>query len=268
VVGRWSEIGDGVVILRYPFLAQNIGLVIGPEGCLVIDSRSSAVQAGEIQADVRAITPVPICAVINTHGHSDHVFGNQAFRPLDIWGHAGCVPFLAATGEEQRREAAQQEPAMAAELDAVVIEPPNRLVERTSEVVLGGRPIELRVPGRGHTDHDLAIVVPDADVVFAGDLIVRGDAQFFGHAYPLDWPASLSTLDALDWSVLVTGHGREADRPYLTSEIARHRQLVALATAAHAQHVPWEELIADTPYPAEIAGVALARTFAQLDGAI
>ncbi len=256
------------MVVRYPFLSQNIGLVIGSDACAVIDTRSSAVQAREIQDDIRAITSIPVGAVINTHGHSDHVFGNQAFRPVDIWGHAACVRFLAATAEDQRSEAARHEPAMADELGAVVVDPPNRLIERTTELEVGGRRIELNVPGRGHTDHDVAIVVADAGVAFAGDLVVRGDAQFFGHAYPLDWPQSLANLEALTWSVLVTGHGREATRPYLAGEIARHRKLVETAITAHAQHIPWEDLLAETPYPADIARVALARTYAQLDGAI
>ena len=268
MVGRWVEVGDGVMVLRYPFLSQNIGLIIGRDACAVVDTRSSAFQAREIQDDVRAITSVPIGAVINTHGHSDHVFGNLTFRPVDIWGHAGCVSFLAATGEEQRTEAAAYEPAMAAELDAVVIDPPNWLIERTTEIVVGGRAIGLNVPGRGHTDHDVAVVVEDAGVIFAGDLVVRGDAQFFGHAFPLDWPSALANLGALPWSVLVAGHGREADRRYLNSEIARHQDLVDLATRAHAQGIPRGELIAETPYPAEIARIALARTYAQLEGAI
>jgi glyoxylase-like metal-dependent hydrolase (beta-lactamase superfamily II) len=268
VVGRWVEVGDGVMVVRYPFLSQNIGLVIGRDACAVIDTRSSAEQAREIQADIRVITTLPIGAVINTHGHSDHVFGNQAFRPVDIWGHAGCVTFLEATGEDQRAAAAAEAPAMADEVAAVVIDPPNRLIERTTALEVGGRRIELNVPGRGHTDHDIAIVVADAGVTFAGDLVVGGDSQFFGHAYPLDWPDALAKLDALPWSVLVTGHGREADRTYLAAEIARHRSLVELATNAHEQRIPWEDLVADTPYPAEIARVALARTYAQLDGAI
>jgi glyoxylase-like metal-dependent hydrolase (beta-lactamase superfamily II) len=268
VVGRWVEVGDGVMVVRYPFLSQNIGLVIGRDACVVIDTRSSADQAREIQADIRTITSIPIGAVINTHGHSDHAFGNAAFRPADIWGHAGSVPFLAATGEEQRTEAARYEPAMADEIKAVVIDPPNRLIDSTTELDVGGRRIELNVPGRGHTDHDVAIVVADAGVTFAGDLVVRADAQFFGHAYPLDWPQTLINLDAVPWSVLVTGHGLEADRAYLTAEIARHRNLVELATEAHAQRIPWEDLVAETPYPAEIARVALSRTYAQLEGAI
>ena len=54
----------------------------------------------------------------------------------------------------------------------------------------------------------------------------------------------------------------------MASEIARHRNLVETATNAHAQHIPWEDLLGETPYPVEIARVALARTYAQLDGAI
>jgi glyoxylase-like metal-dependent hydrolase (beta-lactamase superfamily II) len=268
VVGQWTEVGDGVLVVHYKFLRQNIGLIIGPDSSVVVDTRSSPSQAREIQADIQAISPVPIGAVINTHGHSDHVFGNEAFRPLDIWGHAGCVPFLAKTGADQRAVASREEPSMAAELEGLVIDPPNRLIERTTEVELGGRLLELNVPGRGHTDHDIVIVVPDAGVAFAGDLIVGSDAQFFGHSYPLDWPDALAALESLPWTVLITGHGGEANRDDLAHEIDRHRTLNKLASKAYAQGIPWEDLVTESPYPAQIARVALPRTYAQLQGAI
>lgn len=150
----------------------------------------------------------------------------------------------------------------------MTVRPPDRLVDRPTQLDLGDRLVDLHLPGRGHTDHDLVVVPLGTGVAFAGDLVVGADAQFFGHSFPIDWPAALDALEILPWEVLVTGHGDEAGRPYLAREIGRHRQLNALATDAHRQGVPWEDVVSATPYPADIARVALPRTYAQLEGRI
>ena len=95
-------------------------------------------------------------------------------------------------------------PELEADLRAVVIRPPDRLVERQAVVSVGGRPVTLAYHGRAHTDHDLVVAVPDAGVVFAGDIIEEGNAPWFGDGYPLDWPA---TLDAF-----LAGATRAGDR--------------------------------------------------------
>ena len=82
---------DRVFVRRYAFFDQNIGVVRGDDGVLVVDTRVSHRQADEILADLRELTPLPVRAVVNTHGHNDHAFGNHRFRPAPIWGHARCA---------------------------------------------------------------------------------------------------------------------------------------------------------------------------------
>ena len=76
---------------------------------LVIDTRSTHVQAREIVDDLRELTAAPVTVVVDTHGHFDHAFGNHVFRPAPIWGHEGCVAFMARTarvapGQDRGRE--------------------------------------------------------------------------------------------------------------------------------------------------------------------
>ena len=66
---------------------------------LLIDTRSTHVQAREIVDDLRELTATPVTIVVDTHGHFDHAFGNHVFRPATIWGHVGCGPFLERTGD-------------------------------------------------------------------------------------------------------------------------------------------------------------------------
>src|SRR5439155_22463024 len=124
----------------------------------------------------------PVTSVIDTHGHSDHALRNIVFRPATIWGQRGCPPFLHATGEKMRRDAIDELPDEAADLRGLTLEPPDRLVDDRATIEVGGRALELRFLGRAHTDHDLLISVPDADVVFAGDVVTKSEFPFFGDA--------------------------------------------------------------------------------------
>ena len=67
---------------RYAFYDQNIGVVLGGDEALVVDTRISPRQAREIIADLARPGASAVNVVVNTHGHSDHAFGNRTFRPV------------------------------------------------------------------------------------------------------------------------------------------------------------------------------------------
>ena len=102
VAHGWVEIGDRVFVRRYAFFDQNIGVVLADGHVLLIDTRSTHVQAREILADLRQLTADPVTVVVDTHGHFDHAYGNHVFRPAAIWGHERCVTFMARHGESRR----------------------------------------------------------------------------------------------------------------------------------------------------------------------
>ncbi|HYM84681.1 MAG TPA: MBL fold metallo-hydrolase, partial [Candidatus Dormibacteraeota bacterium] len=186
----WREVGDGVLVRRYPFLDQSIGIVLGPEGVLVVDTRSSAGQAEEIRRAVRELTALPIVAAVDTHHHWDHSFGNRALRPIPIWGHARCARRLVESAEAMREAHAAEAPG----IGEVVVDPPDRTFEEHAVVEITGRRVELRYLGRGHTDDDIVALVTDAGILFAGDLLENGAPPWYGDAYPLDWPETASRL--------------------------------------------------------------------------
>ncbi|HKG20194.1 MAG TPA: MBL fold metallo-hydrolase, partial [Candidatus Limnocylindrales bacterium] len=130
----WQEIGDRVFVRRYAFYDQNIGVVVGDGGLLLVDTRVSHRQAEEIRDDIRSISSLPVTTVVNTHGHSDHAFGNHVFRPATIWGHERCATMIASTGERQRERLANVMPELADELAEVVLDPPDRTFETTTTV--------------------------------------------------------------------------------------------------------------------------------------
>jgi glyoxylase-like metal-dependent hydrolase (beta-lactamase superfamily II) len=261
----WREIADGVFVGRYEFFDQTIGLVVGEDACLVIDTRTTYAQAAELRGDIRRITAHP-WIVLNTPHHFDHTFGNARFLPADIWGHERCALTLRESGEEMRSRVAESMPELATELAEVEIVPPTRTVgDAGGLVTIGGREVELRYLGRGHTDNDLVAVVSDSGVAFAGDLIEHGAPPSFGDSFPLDWPGTnRRMLEVIGDGPVVPGHGAVTDRAFVEAQTRDLEAAAGIARAAHADDRTAEAVLADVPFPEPYARECLARAFAQL----
>jgi glyoxylase-like metal-dependent hydrolase (beta-lactamase superfamily II) len=268
-VSTWVEIGDRVFVRRYEFYDQNIGVVLGDGAVLVIDTRSTHVHAREILADLRMLTGDPVTIVVDTHGHFDHAFGNHVFRPATIWGQAGCPPFMIRTGEQRRARIARDEPSISADIGDVVIDPPDQVFDAAQVIEFGGRAVDLRFLGRGHTDHDAVVSIPDADVVFAGDLIEGGSVPFFNDAYPLDWPGTANALSSLVTGVVVPGHGDHAGRAFADEQATAIADVADLGRRIHAGELSLEDALELTPFPGfprDDVRAPLERTLKQLRG--
>ncbi|MGK2849646.1 MAG: MBL fold metallo-hydrolase [Candidatus Limnocylindrales bacterium] len=270
----WVEIGDRFFVRRYAFYDQNIGLMLGHGEALVIDTRSTHVQGQEIVDHVRELTADPVTVVVDTHGHFDHAFGNRVFRPATIWGQAGCVPFMELTGERRKPTIAADEPDLAEDLAAVVIDPPDQTFETSASIEVGGREVRLHYLGRGHTDHDAVITVPGTDVVWAGDLVENGAVPFYGDGFPLDWPSTAAALAAQvtpGTGVIVPGHGNHAGRAFADAQAASIAALAELARRVHAGDLTLDDAVAGHPFPEHPPGHAMdafRRTLAQLRGVV
>jgi glyoxylase-like metal-dependent hydrolase (beta-lactamase superfamily II) len=267
-ISGWSEIGDRVFVRRYTFYDQNIGVVLGDEGVLLIDTRISHRQADEIIADLRTLTPLPVRVVVNTHGHSDHTFGNNRFRPAVIWGHDRCVAMMERTGEGQIAAVTAAIPELAEELAEVVLDPPDRTFAETATVEIepGGRSVQLDYLGRGHTDNDIVVRVPDADLLFAGDLLEADATPFFGDSFPLDWPVTVEALVELATGAVVPGHGTIGDRGFAVRGMTEFRAVAELSRLVHRGVIGIDDAVLRTPYPADTALEPLTRALAQLRG--
>ena len=267
-MASWTEVGDRVFVRRYKFYDQNIGIVLGDEAVLLIDTRISHRQAEEIRADLRELTSLPVGVVVNTHGHGDHSFGNHVFRPAPIWGHERCVTMMTEQSERARQATIAAIPDLASELYEVVFDPPDRTFTEsaTVEVEPGGRRVDLRYLGRGHTDNDIVILVPDADVLFAGDLLEADATPFFGDGYPIDWPDTAGRLVDLVTGAVVPGHGSVGDRAFAVQQHREFREIAELARLVDAGIIGIDVAVTRTPYPADAAMEPLTRAMAQLRG--
>lgn len=219
--GRWLEIGPGVSVRRYRELELSVGLVLGAERALVIDTRGDDRQGAELFAAVRELTGLPLVVAI-THAHFDHCFGTDAFLPAPVHAHPRCRSALRRTMDEQRatwvahyRE--QGDDATAEALAATV--PPLPTAPAPATLDLGGRCVELLHLGRGHTDHDLLVEVADAGIVFAGDLVEQSGPPMVGpDAVPAEWAATLDALLARAPRLVVPGHGDPVDAAFVATQ--------------------------------------------------
>jgi len=246
---RWTEIGDRIFVRRYAFYDQNIGVVLGGDAALVIDTRTTYPHAREILDDLRTLTSAPVEVVVDTHGHYDHAFGNRIFRPATIWGHVGCRPFMERTGDARRPRMIAELPELADDLREVEIDPPDRSFDEHAVVEVGGREVELRFLGRGHTDHDAVILVPGTGVVFGGDLIENGAVPAFPDAYPLEWPDTVDRLAPLVERVAVPGHGDPGGADWVREQAAALRAVADLGKQIATGELELDDAVALTPYP-------------------
>ena len=188
----------------------NLGFVIGARCVAVIDSGGSALVGRALRDAVSRVTSRPVCFVINTHAHPDHVLGNAAFRGAGIGGadpefigHARLPAALAARGPFYLA-ALRREFGSVGEGSEIV--PPTRTVADTLDIDLGNRRLLLRAWPTAHTDADLSVLDLQTGTLFAGDLL------FVDHLPALDGKL-LGWLDVMDRlarepvQLAVPGHG-------------------------------------------------------------
>jgi glyoxylase-like metal-dependent hydrolase (beta-lactamase superfamily II) len=249
--GRWVELGDGVLARRYAELDLTVGLVLGAERALVVDTRGDARQGAELAVAVRAVTALPLAVAI-THAHFDHCFGTAAFAPAPVHALPRCRAVLAATAAAQRsrwagyyRDRGDHDTAAA----LAATEPPLPDADAPAVLDLGGRTAELRHLGRGHTDHDLVVAVPDAGVVFAGDLVEQGAPPDLEDAVLPEWPATLDALLDLRPRTVVPGHGDPVDPSFVATQRAELADVAALHAAVARGALSAAEAARRSPYP-------------------
>ena len=180
----------------------NIGFIAGERCVAAIDSGVSRAVGERLLAAIRQHSAKPVCYLILTHAHIDHVFGAAAFRDAGatLVGHRRLPVSLSARARTYLNFL-QRELGDTAELVL-----PTLLVEDRLELDLGNRRLLLRALPTGHTDADL--IVEDA----ATGTLWLSDVLFAEHIPALDgsilgWIASLVELRARDGIRFIPGHG-------------------------------------------------------------
>jgi glyoxylase-like metal-dependent hydrolase (beta-lactamase superfamily II) len=255
----FDELGDGVFRRRYELLDLNVGVVIGTDGVLLVDTRASHRQARELAEELPTVTDLAVRWVVNTHWHWDHTFGNAVFSSAEIWGHELCAVALSTRGEEMKEAAREWLPAeVHPEIDEVVVVPPAQTFSEGVSLQIG-REVNLSYHGFGHTDADIVVRVPDADVAFFGDLIEHGSPPAFGDSHPVAWPLTLRLASENLPSTIVPGHGDVVDPDFVEMQHEELEEVARLASDYVKGEVSLESAIGNGPYARDVMRGALLR---------
>lgn len=208
--GRWGE--------------SNTGLVRGGDESLLVDTHLDLVHTAQMLEAFSELTASrPIRTVVNTHSDGDHWFGNQlvAGPDVDIIASTAAAELMTAEGAAElagmwvrEDEVGQFVRDVAGSFDPsdIVATSPTRTFSGSLTLDVGGREVELVEVGPAHTPGDVIVHVPDARVLFSGDILFIGAA-------PLVWEGPLSRCVAacdvildLDLVAIVPGHGPVTDK--------------------------------------------------------
>lgn len=212
-----EEIGPDLVVLpdRHALLVPNIGVIGGTDSVLVVETGMGPGNAEKVLKFAADYAQGRRLYLTTTHFHPEHAFGAQAFA-----GEATYVANRAQADDLAARGASYLEMFrglgewVARQLEGVELVEPDVVYEASYEVDLGGRVVHLWPAGRAHTKGDQVVTVPDAGVMFSGDLVETGQFSIFPWFPPYDidvsgvgWIAVMQRLIDERPRVVVPGHG-------------------------------------------------------------
>lgn len=183
----------------------NTGFIIGNDCVAVIDTGGSVRVGQQLLDSLQSVTDKPVCYVINTHVHFDHVLGNVVFKSGDtkFVGHTGLADAMAASSgffiEEFREDLGEH-----ANAEGIVA--PTVLVEDTLELDLGDRVLLLKAWPVAHTHTDLTVLDRKTNTLWLADLL------FIERIPALDgslkgWLAVIDQLEKEQYATVIPGHG-------------------------------------------------------------
>lgn len=264
-----TEVARDVFVIgdrRVP-LVPNIGIVLGSEAALVVDTGMGPANGETVLEVAKGLAGGRRLILTLTHFHPEHGFGAQAFKGQShIIYNAAQRDELSAKGQAYLGMFRTFGPGVAGALEGTELVQPDEVYEGDRmEIDLGGRRVELSTYGLAHTRGDQVVGVPDAKVLFLGDLAEERIFPIFPWFPPDDaeidadnWAHVLAKLEATGPAIVVPGHGSiggpeilAAVRGYILDLGARVRALTGkgegadsiiatLAPKIRAEHPGWD----------------------------
>lgn len=211
----------------------NIGFIVGERCVAVIDSGGNPQQGIALRKAVKAATDKPICYVINTHVHPDHIYGNLAFKEpgVKFVGHHKLARAMATRAPHYLSKADE---LLDIRVGAANIIPPDVEVKDSLSLNLGNRELLLTAHPTAHTDNDLSVYDKQTDTLWLADIL------FLEHVPVIDgsirgWLKELAKLERNAYKLVIPGHGRlvrdwpaslQPQKAYLTRLADDIRQLI------------------------------------------
>jgi quinoprotein relay system zinc metallohydrolase 2 len=209
----------------------NIGFIVGAKCVAVVDTGGSIKVGAQLREAIEQTTQTPICYVINTHVHPDHMFGNAAFKDdkTVFVGHARLANAMAARASNYSNSLARDLGDVAKGSEIV---PPQRTVKDKLELDLGGRVITLHAWPPGHTDNDLSVWDEQTKTLWLSDML------FLDHIPALDgsivgWLDVIKELKTIAAKQVIPGHG-PVSAPWPDAIAAQERYLTKVLQGVRA----------------------------------
>jgi cyclase len=203
-----QKIGNGIwaaIVSDEGLAGGNAGFVIGDDGVVVIDTFQDPRPAKALLADIRKLTPLPIRFVVNTHYHLDHVNGNDVFAAAGatIVAHRNVRAWMRT--ENIKMLDPPVTPEKKARVESLTL--PTVVHDGHLDLYLRSRRINVRYYP-GHTGGDSVVWIPDAHLVFCGDMLWKQHVPNLIDATTKAWVDSLDAMQK-DYgpSTWVPGHG-------------------------------------------------------------
>ncbi|RKZ98701.1 MAG: quinoprotein relay system zinc metallohydrolase 2 [Gammaproteobacteria bacterium] len=185
----------------------NVGFIIGERCVAVIDSGGSYLEGTYLRQAIKKHTDLPICYVINTHVHPDHLLGNAAFKD-DTPEYIGHEKLPAALAAREDYFARVFEDTLGSAYAGTEFIAPTMTVRIGQPVTidLGNRPLTLTAYTTSHTDHDLTILDNDTNTLWTGDLLFMERIPVMDGSIN-GWIETTQHLQSMDLNFVIPGHG-------------------------------------------------------------
>jgi glyoxylase-like metal-dependent hydrolase (beta-lactamase superfamily II) len=216
VSGKTREIAEHVYVIpdQRINVIPNIGIIVGRDGVLVVDTGMGPRNAETVLDEVKKITSKPVAYLTITHFHPEHGMGAQAFpaSTIVIYPTAQKTELL-EKGAAMISQFSGVSSGIADLLKPVKIRMPNVTFPEQAEVDLGDFPVRLLHWGSSHTRGDEFVFLPQQSIVFGGDVVVN---RFFpimadSDSSGTNWIEILERLEKLHPAIVVPGHGEVGD---------------------------------------------------------
>jgi glyoxylase-like metal-dependent hydrolase (beta-lactamase superfamily II) len=224
----FSEIGPDL----YAFTAEgdpNSAVIVGDDGCIVFDAQATPALANKVIERVRTVTDKPIKYVVLSHYHAVRVLGASAFDAEAVVASSETRRLVEERGQQDWDSEFGRFPRLFQGSESIPgLTWPTLTFEGEMSIFLGKREVRLMQLGAGHTSGDIVAWVPDAEVMFSGDLIEYHSACYCGDAHLREWPATLNEILDFNPKAIAPGRGDALKGTATTREaIAMTRDFVS-----------------------------------------
>ncbi|MEW6643954.1 MAG: MBL fold metallo-hydrolase [Pseudomonadota bacterium] len=203
----FSEIGTDL----YAFTAEgdpNTAVIVGDDGCLVFDAQATPAMARSVVERVRTVTDKPIKYVVLSHYHAVRVLGASAYNAQGIVASQETHRLIGERGQQDWDSEYGRFPRLFRDAESIPgLTWPTLTFEGEMSIFLGKREVKLMQLGAGHTSGDIVAWVPDAEVMFSGDLIEYHSACYCGDAHLREWPMTLNEILEFNPKAIAPGRG-------------------------------------------------------------